>query len=103
MTTLPNNVIADELTTLHNLYLLQAKLGRIKANLALINAAPNAKVITVINGDLFSIAAKEYGDHTLWTQIAEANGLIDPFLEGINKLVIPKKAAQSSGGILNAK
>jgi len=102
MATLPNNEIAENLTTLANLYLLQAKLGRIKANLLLINSPDNAKTATFINPNLFKIAADEYGDAMLWTEIAKANNLIDPMQDGIVKLIIPSKVAQSSGGILNA-
>ncbi|MGU3387289.1 hypothetical protein ACLBYG_22455 [Methylobacterium sp. D53M] len=55
---------------------------------------------SVSGGNLFAIAAEEYGDHTLWSVIAQANGLLDPFIVGALDLVIPDKpkpGAQRSG------
>ena len=45
--------------------------------------------ITVVNPNLFAVAAQYYGDATLWEGIAEANGLVDPQPRGIFTLSIP--------------
>ncbi len=45
--------------------------------------------ITIAGGNLFAIAAQQYGDATAWLQIARANGLSDPFLSGLVTLVDP--------------
>lgn len=47
------------------------------------------KTITVAGGDLYRLAAVYYGDATLWTVIAQANGMSDPFFSGLMTLVIP--------------
>lgn len=54
------------------------------------------KTITVAGGNLFAIAAQQYGDATQWYRIAAANGLDDPFLDGVVTLSIP--SAQTTGG-----
>jgi nucleoid-associated protein YgaU len=54
------------------------------------------KTITVAGGNLFAIAAQQYGDATQWYLIAAANGLKDPFLNGVVTLSIPP--AQTTGG-----
>jgi hypothetical protein len=53
----------------------------------------NAKQITLTGGNLFAIAAAQYNDATLWSQIAQANGLVDPVISGTISLTI------STGGI----
>lgn len=62
------------------------------------------RTLTVAGGNLFEVAAKEYADHTLWSLIAKANGLRDPFLTGTITLVIPDKPAQSraNSGVVGA-
>ncbi len=82
------------------LLVIQAYLNRIQANLNLINAPPNAKIITVIGGNLFKIAAQYYGDATQWPVIAKANGLIDPMINGQMTLLIPPWNGVDTGGIL---
>jgi hypothetical protein len=66
---------------------LQGLLGRILKNLQLVNSS--IKTVTVSGGNLFDIAAKQYGDPTAWTLIASANGLTDPTITGIVTLTIP--------------
>jgi nucleoid-associated protein YgaU len=57
--------------------------------------------ITVGGGNLFAMAAQAYGDATLWTRIAAANGLTDPWVSGIVTLSIPRAGGrESNGGIL---
>ena len=55
--------------------------------------------ITVAGGNLFAIAAQQYGDATAWLQIARANGLSDPFLSGLVTLTIPPYDPTQSGGV----
>ncbi|NOU07417.1 MAG: hypothetical protein HOO99_14680 [Hyphomicrobiaceae bacterium] len=54
------------------------------------------KSVEVYGGTLFAVAAQEYGDATQWNRIARANGIVDPWLLGPTKLVIPP--ADPSGG-----
>lgn len=74
---------------LPELYELQSISKRMQANLALVNKPTSPKTVTVGGGDLYQVAAKQYGDATRWTDIAAANGLSDPNLTGIQTLVIP--------------
>jgi hypothetical protein len=81
-----------------NLQQVSGLLGRISNNLASANSSPNT--IAVAGGNLFAIAEEQYGDATAWTTIANANGLVDPFVQGVQTLVIPPQSDQS-GGILS--
>jgi hypothetical protein len=74
---------------------LQALLGRILKNLQQVNSS--VKTVTVSGGNLFDVAAKQYGDPTAWTVIAQANGLADPQLTGIVTLIIPPYSGASAG------
>jgi nucleoid-associated protein YgaU len=58
----------------------------------------NAKQLTVSGGNLFAIASQQYGDGTLWAQIAQANGLVDPVITGTVTLIIPANPV-STGGV----
>jgi nucleoid-associated protein YgaU len=69
------------------------------ANLAAVNSSPN--VVMTAGGNLFQIAQEQYGDPTDWPAIAAANGLTDPFIQGLNTLTIPPQPG-NSGGILDA-
>lgn len=100
---LPNNPISQSANKLlgqvaataqlPRLYQLQSVLGRVRTNLTLINATPNARRVTVGGGNLFDLAAREYGDATKWDAIAKANGLVDPAIAGITTLAIPPATA----------
>jgi len=57
----------------------------------------NAKQITVSGGNLFAIAAAQYGSALFWAQIAQANGLVDPVITVT--LTLPASPV-STGGIL---
>ena len=49
---------------------------------------------------LFHLAARFYGDATLWLLIAEANGLSDPMIPGIIQgLRIPDADPTRTGGV----
>lgn len=56
-----------------------------------------ATKITVMNVNLFALAAKYYQDATQWIVIAQANGLNDPFVQGQMTLIIPAGAAPTGG------
>lgn len=106
---LPNNpasILAQKLTNTtvnmtQSMNLFQARniVGRMGANLVSINTPP--KQIAVAGGNLFQIAAKQYGDATAWTALARANGTTDPFVAGTAVLGVPNRA-DKSGGVLSA-
>lgn len=74
-------------------------LGRMQANLQAINSS--ARTITVSGGNLYDIAAKQYGDPTGATLIMQANGLHDPTITGNTTLIMPPyNQAAANGGIL---
>ncbi|MGB8840757.1 MAG: hypothetical protein WCC64_06775 [Aliidongia sp.] len=57
--------------------------------------------MTVVGGDLYRLAAQNYGDATQWYRIAMANGLYDPVVPGPIALIVPSPATQpTNGGIL---
>lgn len=74
---------------LPELYELQSISKRMQANLTLIQSPASQKTVTVGGGNLYQVAAQQYGDASRWTDIAKANGLSDPNLTGFNTLVIP--------------
>ncbi len=49
----------------------------------------SGQIITVVGGDLFSLAARCFGDATQWIRIAQANQLRDYVLSGTNIIVLP--------------
>lgn len=57
------------------------------------------RTITVGSGNLFEVAAQYLGDATKWYQIAQLNGMSDPFFEGVKTLKIPVRQTASNGGI----
>ena len=56
-----------------------------------------SKQITVAGGNLYQIAAQQYGNPMGWVQIAQANGLSDPKLVGLVTLIIPPYNGDSTG------
>ncbi len=57
--------------------------------------------VQVANTTLFHLATLYYGDPTLWTRIARANGLTDPWVGPITTLAIPRPDGRpGAGGIL---
>ena len=80
---------ANSALQLPELYELRSLCGRMQTNLPLVSTPTSAKTITVGGGNLYAIAAQQYGDAQRWTDIANANGLSDPMLTGINTLIIP--------------
>lgn len=99
MTALTNDQKAEDLRALANLYRIQSLLGRIQKNIQLAVTAPNSKTVTVLNPNLYRLAAQYYGDATQWTVIAKANNLVDPYQSGFLTLIIPNDSGVKSNGI----
>jgi hypothetical protein len=57
------------------------------------------QTVTVVGGNLFALAAVYLKDATQWIRIAQANGISDPQLTGINVLVIPPVDPTAGGGV----
>lgn len=105
---LPNNPISTQATKLLGqvtamqqlpiLLNLQAVTGRMIGNLGTVGSG--VKTVTQAGGNLFDLAAQQYGDATAWGSIAAANKLTDPQLTGVNTLTIPPNPV--SGGVLSA-
>ena len=106
---LPNNPIAQQASGLieqvtafsqsSKLYQLRSVASRIQTNLNLIGAGPNVRTVTVGGGTLFDVAAREYGDPSLWSAIAQANKLTETTISSITNLIIPNNP-QSNGGVI---
>lgn len=79
---LTNDVIAEDLLALANLYSLQDILQNILTNLNFILTGSSGSQITISNANLYQLAAKAYNDATQWTTIAQANNLVDPLVQG---------------------
>lgn len=102
---LPNNPLAkiaqplvrqvSAMRQVTDLYDLGFTTDRMAANLGAIGAG-GAEVVTA-GGDLYRLAAKTYGDAGEWPTIAKANGLTDPMLSGIHKLLIPPAKTGADG------
>lgn len=95
---------------LANLYFLRDLLNLMQQNFNLLAAGDEGQRITISGTNLYSLAAKYYGDATYWNVIAQANqnvvrqqnGFIDPNIVGIVTLVLPPKPATPTGGIYSA-
>jgi nucleoid-associated protein YgaU len=104
MSALTNDEVAVQLEQLTNLYLLNNILLEIQKNLNFLLQGSQGTIISVNGANLFQLASKYYGDWTLWTSIANANGLIDPLIlpnktgTPIN-LIIPQNP-KDTGGVL---
>ena len=46
--------------------------------------------VTLVNPNLFKLAAKHLGDGLKWDRIAKANNLIDPLPQGLFTIAIPE-------------
>ncbi len=87
------------LTRFNSLLQLGSIVGRMSANLGAISSSQNT--VTTAGGNLFSLSQRQYGDATAWTGIAKANGLSDPFVQGVQTLSIPAQP-DTSDGVLDA-
>lgn len=92
---------SQDMLILWQLYQMKYYLERIQRNLNIVNTVPNAQVVTVIGGNLFTIASQYYGDQKQWVVIARANNMIDPFIVGQKTLVIPPWNGIDTGGVLS--
>jgi hypothetical protein len=72
-------------------------LGRMASNLN--SQSNNSTTVTTAGGSLFDIASRQYGDPSSWTAIANANGLSDPELSGVQTLTVPTQP-DTAGGVL---
>ncbi len=99
MSTLDNYEISVDLGRLQKLYTLQNLLYQIRTNIQLITQGAAGKMITVNGANLFVLAAQYYGDASLWTTIAKANGLVDPQVQAGTPitLVIPSQTDNTLG------
>lgn len=86
-----NNVLrqAGALTQLAPLYQMQSVLERVQKNVLAGPLANGTSSVTTSNSSLQKIAADSYGDQSKWTQIAAANSIVDPRLDGIQTIKIP--------------
>jgi hypothetical protein len=107
---LPNNPVAQQAASLAGqiaaftsqpqLQTLNATLGRMASNLT---NASTGQVVTMGAGNLYTVAAQQFGDATAWPVLAAANGLKDPQLSGINSIIVPVAPVltRAFGGVLN--
>ncbi|AVF41500.1 hypothetical protein AL486_18710 [Pandoraea apista] len=106
---LPNNPVSQNImrmtrqvtaaTQLPVLVQLNTVAGRLGKNLGTVNAG--AKSVALAGGNLYRVAANEYGDAMGWTTIAAANGITDPTLMGVSAVKIPPYNVPT-GGVFNA-
>jgi hypothetical protein len=53
--------------------------------------------VTVGGGTLQGLAAQHYGDASQWPIIAQANGMTDPLISGVQTIAIPHMPANAAG------
>lgn len=97
----PSNIQATDLNNLSQMYVLNNILSQMYKNIILIEEGATGLILYVNGGSLFQIAAQQYGDATLWTNIALANGLTDPQLPvGVSLTLIIPPQTTNTGGLL---
>jgi len=96
------NLQAQNLEQLNNLYLMQSLLTNMQTNIYLIEQGAAGQIIQVSNANLFQLAAQYYGDATLWTTIAEANGLTDPVVQPTITMTLTNTIFLTLGGFVTA-
>lgn len=57
------------------------------------------KMVTVVGGNLYQVAAEQLGSALQWINIAKLNHLVDPVLSGQTRLLIPPFSSAFSDGI----
>lgn len=57
------------------------------------------RTVTVAGANLFALALQYLGSADQWNRIAQANGLIDPMVNGTMALRIPEVDPNAGGGI----
>ncbi|HNC11739.1 MAG TPA: LysM peptidoglycan-binding domain-containing protein [Cyclobacteriaceae bacterium] len=86
---------------LSDCYILQNLLVQMQTNINLIQQGTTGVTLTVNGADLFQLAVKYYNDATLWTTIARANNLTDPYIQpGTPRTIIIPAKTTDNGGIL---
>lgn len=109
---LPHSSIAQQAAKLNSqvgamiqlpqLYNLQSVLGRMGGNLGTLGAGSSgAMVVPMAGGNLYQVAARQYGDAAEWTAIANANRISDPMISGLQNIKIPP-IPDGNNGILSA-
>ena len=91
-----NNAIASA-TQIPVLSQMTSILGRMEGNLGAVTGS--ASTIVQGGGNLYQMASAAYGEVSGWATIAQANGIADPQLTGINTVIVPKTAG-NTGGVL---
>jgi len=96
----PADILADQLLQLNQMYQLKYLLDKNIKNIDLIINGGNGTLLTILNADLFQLAAFYYKDYKKWTVIADANNLVSPLINSSTPLqiVIPK-SGQDTGGL----
>lgn len=91
VSTAANNVLRQSaaLTQLAPLYQMQSVLERMQKNVLAGPLANGTSSVTTSNSTLQKVAADSYGDQSRWTEIAAANSIVDPQLDGIQTIKIP--------------
>ncbi|VVQ19890.1 hypothetical protein [Pseudomonas fluorescens] len=91
VSTAANNVLRQgaALTQLAPLYQMQSVLDRMQKNVLAGPLANGTSSVTTSNSTLQKVAADSYGDQSRWTEIAAANSIVDPQLDGIQTIKIP--------------
>ena len=77
------------------LYSVNDLLTRMQINIEADGASGAA--LTMAAGNLYQVASNAFGDPSEWTTIAEANGLSDPELAGLNTIRVPATPSGSQG------
>jgi len=92
-----NNLLAqaDGMTRLPALYNLGSVLERVNKNVRTGQTANGVKSVTLSGGNLYQVAADNYGDARYWDSLATVNNLTDPQLTGINTIVVPTTPSTS--------
>lgn len=92
-----SNVLAqaDGMTRLPALYNLGSVLERVNKNVRTGQTANGVKNVTLSGGNLYQVAADNYGDARYWESLATVNNLTDPQLTGINTIVVPTTPSTS--------
>jgi hypothetical protein len=91
VSTAADNVLRQgaTLTQLAPLYQMQSVLERLQKNVLAGPLANGTSSVTTSNSTLQKVAADSYGDQSRWTEIAAANSIVDPQLDGIQTIKIP--------------
>ncbi|MBK5415602.1 hypothetical protein [Pseudomonas sp. TH31] len=86
-----NNVMRQSaaLTQLVPLYQMQSVLERMHKSVLSGPLANGVSSVITSNSSLQKVSADAYGDQSRWTEIAAANSIIDPQLDGIQTIKIP--------------